>query len=140
VTESADQEHASPSSTLPVYVFQGPAQVAIRTRTNDQPKYVDTRLSAWTWYDGGIAMTIDWAALQLNSELIEIGKGFMAYALEKYAPRTAVRMTAAIPCPANSDCKCLARVLLPEPLKPVSHITGGRSANCKLRTAILPVR
>ncbi|MFZ3282931.1 hypothetical protein [Pseudomonas sp.] len=90
MTESADQEHASPSSTFPAYVFQGPAQVAIRTRTNDQPKYVDTRLSAWTWYDGGIAMTIDWAALQLNSELIEIGKGFMAYALEKYAPRTVV--------------------------------------------------
>ncbi len=90
MTESADQEYASPSSTFPAYVFQGSAQVAIRTRTNDQPKYVDTRLSAWTWYDGGIAMTIDWAALQLNSELIEIGKGFMAYALEKYAPRTVV--------------------------------------------------
>jgi len=35
-------------------------------------------------------MKIGWAALQLNSELIEIGKSFMAYALEKYAPRTAV--------------------------------------------------
>ncbi|MEN5028957.1 tyrosine-type recombinase/integrase [Pseudomonas sp. Ps21-P2] len=35
-------------------------------------------------------MKIDWTVLQLNSELIEIGKGFMAYALEKYAPRTAV--------------------------------------------------
>ena len=42
------------------------------------------------WCDGGLAMKIGWAALQLNSELIEIGKGFMAYALEKYAPRTAV--------------------------------------------------
>jgi integrase len=47
-------------------------------------------MPVWTWYDGGVAMKIDWAALQLNPELIEIGKGFMAYALEKYAPRTAV--------------------------------------------------
>ena len=83
MTKSADQEHASPSSSFPAYVFEGPAQVAIRTRTNDQPRYVDTRLPVWTWYDGGLAMKIDWAALQLNSELIEIGKGFMAYALEK---------------------------------------------------------
>lgn len=88
MTKSADHEQASPSSP-PAYVFKGPAHVAIRARTNDQPRYVDTRLSVWTWYDGGIAMTIDWTVLQLNSELIEIGKGFMAYALEKYAPRTA---------------------------------------------------
>lgn len=90
MTKSADQEHASPSSSFPAYVFEGPPQVAIRTRTNDQPRYVNTRLKVWTWYDGGLAMKIDWTALQLNSELIEIGKGFMAYALEKYAPRTAV--------------------------------------------------
>ncbi|ROM54390.1 site-specific recombinase [Pseudomonas rhodesiae] len=90
MTKSTDQEHASPPSSLPAYVFTGPAHVAIRTRTNDQPKYVDTQLKVWTWYDGGIALKIDWSAIQLNSELIEIGKGFMAYALEKYAPRTAV--------------------------------------------------
>ncbi|MEB0048784.1 MULTISPECIES: tyrosine-type recombinase/integrase [unclassified Pseudomonas] len=90
MTKSADQEHASPSSSFQTYAFEGPAQVAIRTRTTDQPRYVDTRMPVWTWYDGGLAMKIDWAALQLNSELIEIGKGFMAYALEKYAPRTAV--------------------------------------------------
>ncbi len=90
MTKSVGQDHASPSSSFAGYLFQGPAQVAIRTRTNDQPRYVDTRLKVWTWYDGGLAMKIDWAALQLNSELIEIGKGFMAYALEKYAPRTAV--------------------------------------------------
>jgi len=89
VTKSAGQEHASPSSSLPAYVFRSPAYVAIRTRTNDQPRYVDTQLKVWTWYDGGIALKIDWSAIQLNSELIEIGKGFMAYALEKYAPRTA---------------------------------------------------
>jgi integrase len=34
-------------------------------------------------------MKIDWAALRFNSELIEISKSFMAYALEKYAPCTA---------------------------------------------------
>lgn len=90
MTKSVGQDHASPSSSFAGYLFQGPAQVAIRTRTNDQPRYVDTRLEVWTWYDGGLAMKIDWTALQLNSELIEIGKGFMAYALEKYAPRTAV--------------------------------------------------
>ncbi|MEB0039339.1 hypothetical protein [Pseudomonas sp. MH10] len=89
MTKSADQEHASPSSSFPAYVFHGPSQVAIRTRTSDQPRYVDTRSNVWTWYDGGRAMKIDWIALQLSSELIEIGKGFIAYALEKYAPRTA---------------------------------------------------
>lgn len=90
MTKLADQEQASPSSSLPAYVFEGPARVAIRTRTNDQPRYVDTRLKVWTWYDGGLAMKIDWTALLLNSELIEIGKGFVVYALEKYAPRTSV--------------------------------------------------
>ncbi|PMU27183.1 MULTISPECIES: site-specific recombinase [unclassified Pseudomonas] len=90
MAKSADQKQATPPSSLPAYVFRGPAYVAIRTRTNDQPRYVDTRQKVWTWYDGGIALKIDWSAIQLNSELIEIGKGFMAYALEKYAPRTAV--------------------------------------------------
>lgn len=88
MTKSADQEHASPSSSLPAYVFEGPAQVAIRTRT---PRYVDTRLSVWTWYDGGKAMKIDWAALDLNPHLMQIAKAFVAYALEKYAPVTAFK-------------------------------------------------
>ncbi|UIN53878.1 tyrosine-type recombinase/integrase [Pseudomonas kribbensis] len=89
MTKSADHEDAPPSSSFPAYVFEGPAQVAIRTRTNDQPRYVDTRLSVWTWYDGGVALKIDWASLDLTPELNEIAKGFMAYALEKYAPQTA---------------------------------------------------
>ena len=91
MTKSADQEQASPSSSSPAYVFEGPAQVAIRTRTNDQPRYVDTRLSVWTWYDGGKAMKIDWAALHLNPHLMHIAKEFVAYALEKYAPVTAFK-------------------------------------------------
>lgn len=89
MTKSADKEHASPSSSFPAYVFEGPAQVVIRTRTNDQPRYVDTLSSVWTWYDGGTAMKIDWTALQFGAELMAISKSFMAYALEKYAPRTA---------------------------------------------------
>ncbi|WP_213881382.1 tyrosine-type recombinase/integrase [Pseudomonas sp. dw_358] len=89
MTKSADQEHASPSSSFPAYVFEGPALVAIRTRTNDQPRYVDTRMTVWTWYDGGVALKIDWAALDLTPEFNEIAKGFMAFALEKYAPQTA---------------------------------------------------
>lgn len=101
--KSADPKQASPSSSLSAYVFEGPALVAIRTRTNDQPKYVDTRLPVWTWYDGGLAMTIDWAALQLNSELIEIGKGFMAYALEKYAPRTAAMFADSLRSLSNTN-------------------------------------
>ena len=89
MTKSADQEHASPPSSLPAYVFRGPAHVAIRTRTNDQPSYVDTRRKVWTWYDGGVALKIDWVELALAPELTEIAKGFMAYSLEKYAPQTA---------------------------------------------------
>lgn len=91
MTKLVDQEHTSPSSSLRAYVFEGPAQVAIRTRTNDQPKYVDTRLSVWTWYDGGTAMKIDWDALRLNPNLMQIAKAFVAYALEKYAPVTAFK-------------------------------------------------
>ena len=87
---SDDQEHASPSPSLPTFKFKGPNRVAIRTRTDDQPRYVDTRLSVWTWYDGGLPLKIDWGTLNLSPALREIGKGFMAYALEKYAPRTAV--------------------------------------------------
>ncbi|WP_286973534.1 hypothetical protein [Pseudomonas sp.] len=89
MTKSADQEHASPPSSLPAYVFRGPAYVAIRTRTNDQPRYVDTRLKVWTWYDGGVALKIDWAELAFAPGLNEIAKGFMAYVLERYAPQTA---------------------------------------------------
>lgn len=88
MTKSADQEHAPPSSS-PAYVFEGPAHVAIRTRTNDQPRYVDTRLKVWTWYDGGVALKIDWVKLALAPELTEIAKGFMTFSLEKYAPQTA---------------------------------------------------
>lgn len=66
MTKSADQEHASPSSSFPAYVFEGPAQVAIRTRTDDQPRYVDTRMSVWTWYDGGKAMKIGWGKWPVN--------------------------------------------------------------------------
>jgi len=89
VTKSTDHKHASPSSSLPAYVFGGPAQVAIRTRTNDQPRYVDTRLIVWAWYDGGVELKIDWAELDLTPEFNEIAQGFIAYALEKYAPQTA---------------------------------------------------
>jgi site-specific recombinase XerD len=99
VTNSADQEHASPSSSFPAYVFEGPAQVAIRTRTNDQP----TRLSVWTWYDGGTAMKIDWAALHLNPNLMQIAKAFVAYALEKYAPVTAFKASGVFGRLAESD-------------------------------------
>ena len=89
MTKSVGKDHASPSSSFSGYLFQGPAQVAIRTRTNDQPRYVDTRLKVWTWYDGGVVLKIDWASLDLTPEFNEIAKGFMAYALEKYAPQTA---------------------------------------------------
>lgn len=51
MSKSAGRGHPSPASSLAAYVFQGPAQVAIRTRTNDQPRYVDTRLNVWTWCD-----------------------------------------------------------------------------------------
>ncbi|WP_085694776.1 MULTISPECIES: tyrosine-type recombinase/integrase [unclassified Pseudomonas] len=119
MTQSADHEQASPSSSPPAYVFKGPAHVAIRTRTNDQPRYVDTRLNVWTWYDGGIAMTIDWTVLQLNPELIEIGKGFMAYALEKYAPRTAAMFADSLRFLSNTN---LATGLPWEPIELTSAL------------------
>jgi hypothetical protein len=53
--------------------------------------YVNTRLSVWTWYDGGTAMKIDWAALHMNPDLMQIVKSLEAYALEKYAPVTALK-------------------------------------------------
>ena len=103
MTKSADQEHASPPSSLPAYVFRGPAYVAIRTRTNDQPRYVDTRLKVWTWYDGGIAMEIDWTAIHLHPNLMQIAKAFVAYALEKYAPVTAFKASGVFGRLADSD-------------------------------------
>ncbi|WP_256249836.1 hypothetical protein [Pseudomonas sp. NBRC 111124] len=102
MTKSADYEQASPSSSLPAYVFEGPALVGIRTRTNDQPKYVDTRLPVWTWYDGGVALKIDWASLDLSPELKEVAKGFVAYALEKYAPQTAFMFARSIVYMSNT--------------------------------------
>lgn len=91
MTKSTDHDHVSPACPLVAYVFQGPARIAIRTRTNDQPKYVDTRCNVWTWFDGGTAMKIDWSGLQLNLEFIEIAKAFMVHMLEKYSPSTAYR-------------------------------------------------
>ncbi len=90
MTKSVNKEHAPPSSSS-AYIFEGPALVAIRTRTNDQPRYVDTRLNVWTWHDGGMAMNIDWSGLKLNLEFIEIAKAFMVHMLEKYSPSTAYR-------------------------------------------------
>ncbi|BBH46097.1 hypothetical protein KU43P_25740 [Pseudomonas sp. KU43P] len=73
---SADHEQASPSSSLSAYVFEGPALVAIRTRTNDPPRYVDTRLKVWTWYDGGVALKIDWVELgSVRKELSQTPHG-----------------------------------------------------------------
>lgn len=103
MTESADNEQASPSSSPPAYEFKGSAHVAIRTRTNDQPRFVDTRLNVWTWYDGGKAMKIDWDALHLNPELVQIAKAFVAYALEKYAPITAFKASGVFGRLAESD-------------------------------------
>ena len=103
MTESVNPDQALPSSAPPAYVFKGPAQIAIRTRTNDQPKYVNTRLSVWSWYDGGKAMKIDWVVLNLSSELIAISKGFMAYVLEKYAPRTAQMFAYSIQALASTE-------------------------------------
>lgn len=90
MTESVGQGHTPLTSPSTPYVFQGPARIAIRTRTNDQPRYVDTRLGVWTWHDGGRAMKVDWSALKLKPELTEMAKGFIAYALERYAPQTAL--------------------------------------------------
>lgn len=103
MTKSVGQHHASPSSSFTGYLFQGPAQVAIRTRTNDQPKYVDTRLSVWTWYDGGMAMNIDWTNVKMNSEFIEIAKAFMVHMLEKYSPLTAYRAARMLHRVSESD-------------------------------------
>lgn len=86
--KSAGKDLALPSPS-DIYKFKGSPLIAIRTRTDDQPRYVDTTLSTWIWYDGGVAMKIDWSALKLSPELMEIAKGFIAYALEKYAPITA---------------------------------------------------
>ena len=36
-------------------------------------------------------MKIDWTALHLNPNLMQIAKAFLAYALEKYAPVTAFK-------------------------------------------------
>lgn len=103
MAKSADQKKATPPSSLPAYVFRGPAYVAIRTRTNDQPRYVDTRLKVWTWYDGGIAMEIDWTAIHLHPNLMQIAKAFVAYALEKYAPVTAFKASGVFGRLADSD-------------------------------------
>lgn len=101
--KSADQEFASPPSSAPTYVFRGPTYVAIRTRTNDQPKYVDTRLRVWTWYDGGMAMNIDWSSLKLSQEFVQIAKSFMVYMLEKYSPSTAYRAARMLHRVSESD-------------------------------------
>lgn len=93
MNESVGQDHLPPASSKAVYVFQKPARIAIRTRTNDQPRYVDTRSSVWVWYEGGIPWTVNWAELKLHPQLMEIAKGFMVYALEKYSPSTAYRVS-----------------------------------------------
>lgn len=93
MTTPANQDQVSPPSPSISYVFQGPPKIAIRTRTDDQPRYVDTRLSIWTWHDGGKAMSVNWSDLNLNPEFLEIAKSFLAHALEKYAPVTAFKIT-----------------------------------------------
>ena len=100
--KSAGKDLALPSPSG-IYKFKGPTQIAIRTRTDDQPRYVDTSSSVWIWYDGGIAMKVDWSALKLHPDLIEIAKGFTAYALQKYSPPTALKASEVFRRLAKSD-------------------------------------
>ncbi|WP_296288486.1 tyrosine-type recombinase/integrase [Pseudomonas sp.] len=88
MTTPANQDQVSPPSPSSAYVFQGPPRVAIRARTNDQPRYVNTQSTIWKWYDGGLPIEVNWEEINLNSSLLEIFKGFIAHSLEKYAPRT----------------------------------------------------
>ncbi|KJK07400.1 tyrosine-type recombinase/integrase [Pseudomonas tussilaginis] len=134
MTKSADQDHASPSSSFPAYEFEGPAQVAIRTRTDDQPRYVDTRLSVWTWYDGGKAMKIDWEALHLNPHLIQIAKAFVAYALEKYAPVTAFKASGVFQRLAESDISARFPWTRQEVVTTISTWTKFRESTIFFRT------
>lgn len=134
MTKSVDQEHALPSSSFPAYVFEGPAQVAIRTRTDDQPRYVDTRLNVWVWYDGGKAMKIDWDALHLNPHLIQIAKAFVAYALEKYAPVTAFKASGVFERLAESDISAKFPWARQEVVTTISTWTKYRESTIFFRT------
>lgn len=98
----ANQDQVSPPSSA-AYEFKGPPRIAIRARTNDQPQYVDTRSDIWTWYDGGIAMSVNWSSLKLHSEFSGIAKAFMVYALEKYSPSTAYRASRMLQRIAETD-------------------------------------
>lgn len=88
MTTPTNQDQVSPPSPSAAYVFQGPPRIAIRTRTNDQPRYVNTQSTSWRWYDGGLTFAVNWEEIYLDPSLLEIFKGFIAHALEKYAPRT----------------------------------------------------
>lgn len=134
MTKSADQEHALPSSSFPAYVFDGPAQVAIRTRTDDQPRYVDTRLNVWVWYDGGKAMKIDWDALHLNPHLLQIAKAFVAYALEKYAPVTVFKASGVFERLAESDISAKFPWTRQEVVTTISTWTKFRESTIFFRT------
>ena len=103
MTTPTNRGQVPPPSPSTSYVFQGPPRIAIRTRTDDQPRYVDTSSNIWTWYDGGIAMSINWSELNLNPEFLEIAKSFVAHALEKYAPVTALKMTKVLHLLAQSQ-------------------------------------
>lgn len=48
-------------------------------------------------------MKIDWDALHLNSNLMQIANAFVAYALEKYAPVTAFKASRVFRRLAQSD-------------------------------------
>jgi len=71
------------------YVFSGPEILIIRTRTNDQKKFVNTKNVVWRWEDGGVSFSFDWSENGQDSPSIEVAKGFLAYSLEKFAPMTA---------------------------------------------------
>lgn len=102
MTTPANQNQVSPPSST-TYEFNGPPRIAIRARTNDQPKYVDTRSDIWTWYDGGTAMSVNWSSLKLHPEFLGVAKAFMVHALETYSPSTAYRASRMLNRIAESD-------------------------------------
>lgn len=55
MTKSADQEHASPSSSFPAYVFEGPAQIASSIFNNSDVTQLGSSLSAYPAHRQSVA-------------------------------------------------------------------------------------
>lgn len=64
------------------YKFINPGKIKVNIRVSEDNGFVDLSGNVWFWKDAGLDFILDWSKFNLNSQLIEIFKGFICHRLK----------------------------------------------------------